>query len=292
MPYEHGQSAKRMPGWMRRPLSSPGKSAEVSELLDELKLNTVCREAKCPNRGECYSAGTATFMVMGDRCTRGCRFCAVEKRPPLPLDPDEPRRVAEAARRMDLAHVVVTCVTRDDLPDGGAGHLASVIQAVRAEVPSAKVEVLTSDFGGDLEACDRVAVAAPDVFNHNVETVPRLYPSVRPQADYARSLRVLARVREVAPGLPTKSGLMLGLGESFDEVADVLHDLRRVGVDIVTLGQYLRPSGEHLAVERFVPPEEFDQYAVVARKLGFAGVASAPFVRSSYRAAELATRAD
>lgn len=277
-----------MPSWMRRPLSAPGRSAEVGALLDELELNTVCRSAKCPNRGECYSSGTATFLIMGDACTRDCRFCAVETRSPGPLDADEPRRVAEAARRMGLAHVVITSVTRDDLSDGGAEHFVAVIEAVRAVLPAARVEVLTSDFGGSDAAVDAVALARPDVFNHNVETVPRLYPTVRPQADYGRSLHVLARVREVQPDLPRKSGLMLGLGETFDEVADVLHDLRRVDVDIVTLGQYLRPSTAHLPVARFVEPGEFDQYAEVARELGFSGVAAAPFVRSSYHAAELA----
>jgi lipoic acid synthetase len=281
-----------MPSWMRRPVATPGRAGEVAELLDELGLNTVCRSAKCPNRGECYSSGTATFLIMGAYCTRGCRFCAVEGATPLPLDADEPRRIGAAAARMALRHVVVTAVTRDDLADGGASHFVDVIGALRAAVPDARVEVLTSDFGGDLSSVDTVSAAGPDVFNHNVETVPRLYDEVRPEADYARSLGVLARVRETREAMPTKSGLMLGLGETFDEVVDVLHDLRRVGVDIVTIGQYLRPSAAHLPVSRFVEPEEFDRYAGVAEKLGFAGVASAPFVRSSYHAAEVASAAD
>jgi len=276
---------------MRRPVATPGRAGEVAELLESLHLNTVCRSAKCPNRGECFASGTATFLIMGAYCTRGCRFCAVEAAQPLALDADEPRRVAEAAKRMDLSHVVVTTVTRDDLPDGGASHFVEVITALREAVPAARVEVLTSDFAGNLESVDTVVGARPDVFNHNVETVPRLYPEVRPAAEYARSLAVLSRAKEAAPDIPTKSGLMVGLGESFDEVAAVLHDLRRTGVDIVTIGQYLRPSSSHLPVARFVSPSEFDRYAEVATALGFAGVASAPFVRSSYHAAEVAEAA-
>jgi len=286
--HEHGKNAKRMPAWMRRPLTGPGRSAEVSAMLDELDLNTVCRSAKCPNRGECYASGTATFMVLGTRCTRNCRFCAVDTACPLPPDAGEPQRLAEAAERMGLRHVVVTMVTRDDLADGGAGHVVATIEALRTRLPGVRVEVLVSDFGGDTEAIDAVALARPDVFNHNVETVPRLYSEVRPQADYGRSLAVLARVGEVAPGVPTKSGLMVGLGESPEEVEAVLADLRAVGVDIVTIGQYLRPSVTHLPVTEFVTPEVFERFAATARSLGFAGVASAPFVRSSYHAGEMA----
>jgi lipoic acid synthetase len=271
-----------MPSWMRRPVATPGRAGDVSEILDSLRLNTVCRSAKCPNRGECYASGTATFLIMGAYCTRGCRFC----------DADEPRRVAEAAARMGLRHVVVTTVTRDDLPDGGAAHFVEVIERLRSAVPRGRIEVLTSDFAGNMAAVDAVAAARPDVFNHNVETVPRLYPEVRPAADYGGSLSVLARVRETDGDIPTKSGLMVGLGESFDEVVGVLHDLRRAGVGIVTIGQYLRPSAAHLPVTRFVEPTEFDQYAEVANALGFSAVASAPFVRSSYRAAEVADAAD
>jgi len=288
--YEHGTTAKRMPAWMRRPLTAPGRSAEVSAMLDELHLNTVCRSAKCPNRGECYASGTATFMVLGTACTRNCRFCAVDPMRPEPPDPGEPARVAEAAGRMGLRHVVVTMVTRDDLPDGGAAHVVETIAALRA-LPGVRVEVLVSDFGGDEAAIDAVALAHPDVFNHNVETVPRLYLEVRPQADYARSLAVLARARAVAPGVPTKSGLMVGLGETPEEVEAVLADLRSAGVDIVTLGQYLRPSVAHLPVTEFVTPEVFERYAHTARALGFTGVASAPFVRSSYHAGEIAEQA-
>jgi lipoic acid synthetase len=257
-------------------------------MLDELKLNTVCQSAKCPNRGECFSSGTATFLIMGDACTRGCRFCAVDTRKPAPLDDDEPRRVAEAAFRLGLTHVVVTTVTRDDLADGGAAHFVAVIQQLRAAVPQAAIEVLTSDFGGNLDSVDTVAAARPDVFNHNLETVPRLYESVRPGADYRRSLRVLARVPQTQPDLPTKSGLMLGLGETPDEVREVMADLLAHDVSLLTLGQYLRPSTAHLPVAEFVDPSVFTQLARDAYKMGFSAVASAPYVRSSYHAAELA----
>jgi lipoic acid synthetase len=257
-------------------------------MLAELKLNTVCQSAKCPNRGECFASGTATFLIMGDACTRGCRFCAVETRIPAPLDADEPRRVAEAAGRLGLRHVVVTTVTRDDLADGGAAHFVAVVEALREAVPEAAVEVLTSDFAGNLEDVDTVAASRPDVFNHNLETVPRLYASVRPGADYARSLRVLQRVSETQPDLPTKSGIMLGLGETPDEVREVMRDLRDHGVSLLTLGQYLRPSTAHLPVVEFVEPRVFAVLARDAYKLGFSAVASAPYVRSSYHAGELA----
>lgn len=290
MAYSHGDDdrTRRMPSWMRRPVATAGRAVDVEALLSELNVSTVCRSAKCPNRGECYAYGTATFLIMGERCTRGCRFCAVETGRPGPLDPEEPKRVAEAAARMGLSHVVVTTVTRDDLPDGGAGHFVAVIRELRAAVPEAKVEVLTSDFRGDLARVDEVVAAAPDVFNHNVETIPRLYPTVRPGSDYGRSLGVLARADEDSPEMPTKSGLMVGLGETMAEVVEVLHDLRRVGVSIVTIGQYLRPGHDHLPVARFVEPSEFREYREVAHSLGFAGVAAAPFVRSSYRAGQVA----
>jgi lipoic acid synthetase len=279
----------RLPTWLRRPIAQPGQAISVAHMLEELELNTVCQSAKCPNRGECFSAGTATFLIMGDACTRGCRFCAVETRKPEPLDADEPRRVAEAAMRLGLKHVVVTTVTRDDLPDGGAAHFVAVIEALRAAMPHAAVEVLTSDFAGHLDDVDRVAAARPDVFNHNLETVPRLYETVRPGADYARSLRVLERVRETQPDLPTKSGVMLGLGETPDEVREVMADLLGNGVRMLTLGQYLRPSKAHLPVAEYVDPSVFAQLSRDAYKLGFSAVASAPYVRSSYHAAELAS---
>ena len=285
--YEHGSGARRLPAWLRRPIAHGGEYAAVEGLLDELKLSTVCREAKCPNRGECYASGTATFLIAGDVCTRGCRFCAVETRRPAPLDPEEPARVAEAVARMGLRHAVITMVTRDDCADGAAGHVAATIEAVRAHTPEVAIEVLVSDFGGRTASIDAVVDARPDVFNHNVETVPRLYETVRPGADYRRSLGVLAHVKEKAPGLPTKSGLMLGLGETHDEVVVVMRDLREVGCDLLTLGQYLRPSAAHLPVEEFVEPAEFAELACTGRRLGFSGVASAPLVRSSYHAAEL-----
>ncbi|MDP2181379.1 MAG: lipoyl synthase [Actinomycetota bacterium] len=292
MAYEHGSSTHRLPPWLRRPIATPGRSGKVEDVLGELELHTVCRSAKCPNRGECFSSGTATFLIMGDACTRGCRFCAVDTRTPEPLDPEEPARLAEAARRMELSHIVVTTVTRDDLPDGGAAHFVAVIEAVRAVVPDATIEVLTSDFAGRWESVDRVVDAAPDVFNHNLETVPRLYGEVRPGADYRRSLDVLvhARKRAIATriDMPTKSGLMLGLGESLDEIHEVMGDLREAGCAILTLGQYLRPSPAHVTVADFVEPDIFAQLGRDGRRMGFASVASAPFVRSSYHAGEMA----
>jgi len=291
--YAHGADArtKRLPAWLRRPIARTGTFAQVDGVLGELALNTVCQSAKCPNRGECFSEGTATFLIMGGVCTRNCRFCAVESSAPPPLDPDEPRRVAEAASRLGLTHVVITTVTRDDIDDGGAAHFVATIEAVRAAVPAAALEVLTSDFAGDEVAVDVVAAARPDVFNHNLETVPRLYSTVRPEADYARSLRVLERVRETQPDLPTKSGLMLGLGETPDEVAAVMRDLRAHGVEMLTMGQYLRPSPAHLPVAEFVEPAVFSALAKQAYSLGFTAVASAPFVRSSYHAGNLARSA-
>jgi lipoic acid synthetase len=289
MTYAHGpEDAARMPEWLRRPIAPPGRQAKVRATLGELGLHTVCQSAKCPNQGECFASGTATFLIMGDACTRGCRFCAVDTRRPAPLDADEPRRLAEAARRMGLRHVVVTTVTRDDLPDGGAAHFVAVIEALRGALPDAAVEVLTSDFAGDDGAVDTVAAARPDVFNHNLETVPRLYADVRPGADYRRSLRVLRRVKQTQPDLPTKSGLMLGLGETPAEVVEVMRDLREADCDMLTLGQYLRPSKRHLPVAEFVRPEVFERLEAEGRALGFSAVASAPFVRSSYHAGELA----
>ena len=296
--YSHGDGeSERLPEWLRRPLATPGQSNAVNGILGELRLNTVCQSAKCPNRGECFSAGTATFLIMGDVCTRSCRFCAVGTDVPAPLDEDEPARVAEAAKRMGLGHVVVTTVTRDDLPDGGAAHFVAVIEALREAVPRASVEVLTSDFAGNMESVATVVQACPDVFNHNLETVPRLYPEVRPEASYELSLEVLAHALEVsgdpaltggpAGQIPTKSGLMLGLGESLEEVERVMVDLRDAGVSMLTLGQYLRPGGAHLPVKRFVKPVEFAELARRGYEMGFAAVASAPFVRSSYNAGEM-----
>lgn len=288
--YEHGSSARRLPVWLRRPIAHGGEYIAVEGLLEELDLSTVCREARCPNRGECYASGTATFLIAGDTCTRGCTFCAVESRAPLPLDESEPARVAEAVVRMGLRHAVVTMVTRDDLDDGAAAHVAATIETIRLASPGTAVEVLVSDLAGDERAIDMVVDARPDVFSHNVETVPRLYQPVRPGADYQRSLGVLARARTRSSDMPVKSGMMLGLGETYEEVVDVMRDLREAGCELLTLGQYLRPSARHLPVAAFVEPAEFAALAREARHLGFAGVASAPFVRSSYHAAELAER--
>lgn len=281
-----------LPEWLRRPIATSGQFSKVNGLLDELSVNTVCQSAKCPNRGECFASGTATFLIMGDACTRGCRFCAVETRVPAPLDADEPRRVAEAAATLGLKHVVITTVTRDDIADGGAAHFVAVVEAVREALPEADIEVLTSDFGGRLESVDVVAAARPSVFNHNLETVPRLYGEVRPGADYRRSLAVLARVHVTEPDLPTKSGLMLGLGETPDEVCDVMDDLLANGVSLLTLGQYLRPSKAHLPVVEYVEPGTFTELSREAYRKGFSAVASSPYVRSSYHAGELAEQAD
>jgi lipoic acid synthetase len=251
------------------------------------RLHTVCQEAKCPNIWECFSARTATFLILGDRCTRNCGFCAVATGPQGPPDPEEPQRVADAAAAMQLAYVVVTSVTRDDLTDGGACHFAETIGRIRERLPEARIEVLIPDFQGHRHALQRVVQARPDVLNHNIETVARLYPTVRPQAIYARSLELIKRVGVYDPSIPTKSGLMLGLGETEDEIRQSLADLRAAGCRMLTLGQYLQPSKQHLPVNRFVTPEEFDRWKTAAVAMGFTEVASGPFVRSSYHAGEL-----
>jgi lipoic acid synthetase len=249
----------------------------------------VCEEARCPNIGECFSRPTATFMIAGTRCTRRCGFCAVDTARPAALDPAEPARIAEATRRMGLSHVVVTAVARDDLPDGGAGHFSATIRAVRAAAPAARVEVLTPDFKADETALRTVLDAAPDVFNHNLETVERLSPAVRPQASYRRSLAVLALAKRLRPGLATKSGVMVGLGETPAEVRTALEDLRAAECDLVTLGQYLQPTRRHLPVVEYVSPARFAEYARIGRELGFRHVAAGPFVRSSYHAEDAFT---
>jgi lipoic acid synthetase len=276
----------RKPDWLKRRLPSGEAFDHVRELIQAGRLHTVCQEAKCPNIWECYSHRTATFLIMGERCTRNCRFCSVSAGPPEPLDPDEPARVAEAVERMGLKYVVVTSVTRDDLPDGGAAHFAAAIGEIRRRLPEAEIEVLIPDFQGDPAALAAVLAARPNVLNHNIETVPRLYPRVRPQADYRRSLELLGRSGALAPSIPTKSGLMLGLGETPEELRQTLLDLCEAGCRILTLGQYLQPSPEHLPVEAYVPPEEFEKWRKAALEMGFAEVASAPFVRSSYHAKE------
>lgn len=275
----------RLPAWLKVPLPTSSAFTKTRLLLTDLKLHTVCESAKCPNHWECWSRGTATFMIAGDHCTRACGFCAVDTAKPLALEADEPQRVAEATRRMGLKHVVITAVARDDLPDGGAAHFQSTIEAVRRLNPGIAIEVLVPDFLDKDWALDLVLAAQPEVFNHNLETVRRLTPSVRHRATYDRSLTVLRKARERAPRpLHTKSGLMLGLGEEHEEVLEAMRDLRAAGVDILTLGQYLQPTVKHLPVREFVSPEVFADLQRIGETLGFLHVASGPLVRSSYHA--------
>src|SRR5580765_49349 len=277
----------RLPEWLRIRLPTTESFARTRSLLDELKLHTVCESARCPNHFECWSKGTATFMIAGDRCTRACGFCAVTTAKPFPLEADEPQRVAEATRRMRLRHVVITAVARDDLRDGGAEHFRRTIESVRALNPEIVIEVLVPDFNDSDSAIDAVLSVRPHIFNHNLETVRRLTPSVRSRATYDRSLSVLQKAKAKAgEAIHTKSGIMLGLGETEDELFAALQDLRRVGCDILTLGQYLQPTLKHLAVKEFVTPEKFHEYGERAREMGFVHVASGPMVRSSYHADE------
>lgn len=277
----------RLPEWLRIKLPTSDTFSRTRSLLDELKLHTVCESAKCPNHWECWSKGTATFMIAGDRCTRACGFCAVSTAKPLPLESDEPMRVAEATRRMALKHVVITAVARDDMGDGGADHFRQTIEAVRQLNPGIVIEVLTPDFLDNDAAIDCVLSAKPHIFNHNLETVRRLTPSVRHRATYDRSLRVLGKVKtKLGEGIYTKSGLMLGLGEQEAEVLAAMEDLRSANCDILTLGQYLQPTLKHLPVVEYVTPEKFDELGERARAMGFVHVASGPMVRSSYHADE------
>ena len=278
----------RLPEWIR----TKGFKGihDTKRMLRSYKVSTVCEEARCPNIGECYSKPTATFMLLGSKCTRNCGFCSVESSMPEPIDPQEPERVALAAKEMRLKYVVITSVTRDDLPDGGAGHFARAVYAVRKHLQGVKIEVLTPDFHGDMDALMTVLSSGPDVFGHNVETVPRLYPVVRPRADYIRSLQILKYAKKIAPDIHTKSGLMLGLGETLDEVTDVLEDLRDAGCDLVTLGQYLRPSRRNLPVIEYIRPEIFESLRNRALNMGFKHVASSPLVRSSMNAEEMFTK--
>jgi lipoic acid synthetase len=273
------------PDWIRIKLSHAPEVAHLKNLLREQKLVTVCEEASCPNLSECFSHGTATFMIMGDKCTRRCSFCDVAHGRPDPLDTEEPQRLAETVRKMQLKYVVVTSVDRDDLRDGGAGHFAACIAALRAQNPALKIEVLVPDFRGRMaKALDALTPQPPDVFNHNIETVPRLYSQARPGSDYQVSLDLLQEYKNRFPGIPTKSGLMLGLGETMEEVIMVLKDLRAHHVDMLTLGQYLQPSRHHLPVIRYITPTEFAELAKIGQQLGFTQVASGPLVRSSYHA--------
>lgn len=288
---KHSRQTHKMPGrkppWLSKRITYSDEKNEVNAILARLHLNTVCRSARCPNLSECYSRKRATFMILGSKCTRGCRFCAVEsagKVRLLPPDPEEPERVAEAVKELKLNYVVITSVTRDDLSDGGASQFARTIEAIRSVNPDVKIEVLTPDFKGDLRSLKLVLNKEPDVFNHNVETVPRLYPIVRPEADFIRSINVIKNVRLIKPGIILKSGMMVGLGEREEEVIEVMEVLRSAGCDVLTIGQYLQPTKGNIEVEEFVRPEVFEMYKRKACEMGFRYVASAPYVRSSYMA--------
>lgn len=282
-----GAVRKGKPRWLRKSMPKGTEYQRVTRLLSEAGLHTVCQEAACPNMFECFSKHTATFMILGSNCTRNCRFCNVTSSSPTPVDPDEPKRVADTVLKLKLTYVVVTSVTRDDLPDGGASHFAHVIQAIKKAGPGIRVEVLIPDFQGDVNALETVGNAEPDVINHNVETVKGLYARVRPQARYQRSLDLIRNVKERFPGLPAKSGIMVGLGEALEEIRATFQDLYDHGCNILTVGQYLQPTRDHLPVEKFYSPEEFEQLDRMARDIGFEQVAAGPFVRSSYKAGEL-----
>ncbi len=288
IPAMNSQVAPRLrkPEWLKRALPASGGQKPLENLLQDKGLVTVCEEARCPNKAECYSHGTATFMILGDVCTRRCAFCSVGKGRPLPPDPTEPARLADAVAAMKLTHVVITSVDRDDLHDGGSNHWASVVREVKQRFPEVIVEVLTPDFQGRKDQIDRVVEAKPRVFNHNVETVPALYRRIRPGSIYERSLELLRHVKQRDGSMTTKSGVMLGLGETRDELRVVMKDLRAAGVDMLTVGQYLRPSGQCAEVVRYVPPAEFSEIKQEALAMGFPLVASGPFVRSSYNARE------
>jgi len=277
------ERSSRLPEWLKIKLPTDKSFYKVSAVLDSLGLNTVCQGARCPNKSECFSKGVATFMIMGSSCTRACAFCNIGPGPLDALDPDEPRRISLAVGELGLKHAVVTSVTRDDLPDGGAGHFAAVIEHIQADHPGVSTEVLIPDFKGDRKALDTVLAAGPDILNHNLETVPRLYRRIRPQAVYRRSLELLQRAAGY-PGVRTKSGLMVGLGEEAGEVREVIDDLAAAGCNIVTIGQYLRPSKENPEVRRYVPPEEFDVLAEYGRSKGVEHMFCGPLVRSSYNA--------
>jgi lipoic acid synthetase len=280
------ESKPKRPAWLRAPAPIGANYRELKALVDRLKLHTVCESAACPNVGECWNHRTATFMILGNVCTRRCGFCAVQKGAPLDVDYDEPNRVAEACEALGLKYAVITSVNRDDRKDGGAELFAMVIKAIRTRIAGCKVEVLVPDFQGNREAMRIVMDAAPDVLNHNIETVPRIYRQVRFGANYERSLAMLEWAKELRPDVPAKSGLMLGLGETREEVIEVMRDLKAHKVDIVTMGQYLRPSPEHLPILRYVPMEEFAEYKALGREMGFAHVEAGPLVRSSYHAAD------
>ncbi|MGE3182618.1 MAG: lipoyl synthase [Phycisphaerae bacterium] len=283
---------RRLPPWLKRPMPTQ-QMLETRNLINGLQLNTVCVEARCPNLTECWSRGTATFMVLGDECTRRCGFCAISTKKPKPPEDDEPQRLAEAAAHLGLRHVVITSVARDDLPDEGATHFARCIAATREKMPHATIEVLVPDFHGKRELIEIVCAAMPEVYNHNIETVARLQKKARPAARYERTLGVMRTVKEINPRIKTKSGIMVGLGETWEELVQTMRDLHEHGCEMITLGQYLQPGDDkYLPVERFYPPEEFDKLADIAREIGFSAVASGPFVRSSYFAETLFAETD
>jgi len=275
--------SERRPEWLKIRVPSGEKAAEVSGVLRRHGLRTVCRDARCPNVGECWGAGTATVILLGEFCTRGCAFCGIPTGEPVPPDLTEPERVAKAAAELGWRHVVLTSVTRDDLPDGGAGHFAASVQALRKSSPSVTIELLVPDFAGSIDALRTVVDAAADILAHNMETVSRLYPTVRSGAVYARSLELIRRAASMCPGLPLKSGIMVGLGETQEEVAEVFSDLRDAGCSRLTVGQYLPPSKKHFPLVEYLPPERFEAYAAMAREIGFAEIRSGPLVRSSYK---------
>ncbi len=285
MPQSNGYVRK--PEWLRKHIVSNGETRGVKHLLRDLGLNTVCEEARCPNLSECFGRGTATFMIGGDRCTRRCHYCDVTTGRPDALDPLEPRRVAEAARRLNLQYVVVTAVARDDVGDGGAAHFAATIRNIKRQLPQAQVEVLIPDFKGNSSSLQTVLDAAPDVLNHNIETVRRIFRDVRPQGNYDRTLELLQRAKQLAPQIPTKSGFMVGLGETTAEIFDTMRDLRAMNVDLVTIGQYLQPSKDHVPVAEYITPERYAEYRRMGQELGFRQTFAGPFVRSSFHAGEL-----
>ncbi|MGO8988654.1 MAG: lipoyl synthase [bacterium] len=277
----------RKPPWLKKRIPPFQEVEKIRSILEQTDLHTVCEEARCPNLGECFAGGTATFLILGRVCTRACGFCAVERGAPAPPDEAEPERVSQAVRKMGLHYTVVTSVTRDDLVDGGASPFAKTIQAIRALNPETKIEVLIPDFKGDQNSLKTVLKERPEILNHNIETIRRLYPRVRPQADYERSLNLLKTSKDDYSHIATKSGLMLGFGETQEEVLEVLQDLREAGCDFLTIGQYLQPRPDRLPVIRFIPPEEFEEYKRIAEGVGFRAVASGPFVRSSFHAAQM-----
>ncbi len=281
----------RLPSWFKQRRAEPEVMLPIEGLLDRLNLNTVCKSALCPNITDCFSRKTATFLILGDICTRHCNFCAVKKGCPLPVDDKEPQHLAEAVDRLNLNYVVITSTTRDDLPDGGVSQFIKAIRMLHKQRPGTYVEVLIPDFLGSSEAIRTLVESHPEVINHNLETVPRLYPKVRPEAGYSRSLDLLSSVKKLNPKIVTKSGLMLGLGEETEEVLEVMKDLRNANCDLLTLGQYLQPSARHLPVARYISPEEFHELGVTAKEMGFVEAASMPLVRSSFRAAELYRKA-